>query len=67
MLSSLSNKKSFDACVIDFKLPDGSGLDIAEVIRLKWGATPIILISGYDPAAPILLKPSFTANGDRES
>ena len=44
-------QKAFDAYVIDFKLPDGSGLDIAEVIRLKWGATPIILISGYDPAA----------------
>jgi len=47
-------KKAFDAYVIDFKLPDGSGLDVAEVIRLKWGATPIILISGYDPAAVAL-------------
>jgi DNA-binding NtrC family response regulator len=44
-------EKAFDAYVIDFKLPDGSGLDVAERIRSKWGATPIILISGYDPAA----------------
>jgi DNA-binding NtrC family response regulator len=44
-------QKAFDAYVIDFKLPDGSGLDVAERIRSKWGATPIILISGYDPAA----------------
>jgi len=42
-------RKHFDAYVIDFKLPDGSGLDVAERIRSKWGATPIILISGYDP------------------
>ena len=47
-------EKAFDAYVIDFKLPDGSGLDIAERIRSKWGATPIILISGYDPAAVAL-------------
>jgi DNA-binding NtrC family response regulator len=47
-------QKAFDAYVVDFKLPDGSGLDIAEGIRLKWGATPIILISGYDPAAVAL-------------
>jgi DNA-binding NtrC family response regulator len=47
-------KKAFDAYVIDFKLPDGSGLDVAERIRSKWGAAPIILISGYDPAAVAL-------------
>jgi DNA-binding NtrC family response regulator len=47
-------QKAFDAYVIDFKLPDGSGLDVAERIRSKWGATPIILISGYDPAAVAL-------------
>jgi DNA-binding NtrC family response regulator len=47
-------RKAFDAYVIDFKLPDGSGLDVAERIRSKWGATPIILISGYDPAAVAL-------------
>src|ERR1700736_6068410 len=47
-------EKAFDAYVIDFKLPDGSGLDVAERIRSKWGATPIILISGYDPAAVAL-------------
>src|ERR1700676_4130886 len=47
-------KKAFDAYVIDFKLPDGSGLDVAQGIRSKWGATPIILMSGYDPAAVAL-------------
>jgi DNA-binding NtrC family response regulator len=38
----------FDAYVMDYTLQDGSGLDIAERIRSKWGAAPIILISGYD-------------------
>ena len=47
-------KKAFDVYVMDYKLPDGSGLDVAERIRSKWGATPIILISGYDPAAVAL-------------
>jgi two-component system response regulator HydG len=47
-------QKAFDAYVVDFKLPDGSGLDVAEGVRSKWGASPIILISGYDPAAVAL-------------
>ena len=47
-------QKAFDVYVLDYKLPDGSGLDVAERIRSKWGATPIILISGYDPSAVAL-------------
>jgi DNA-binding NtrC family response regulator len=45
------DQKSFDVYVMDYKLPDGSGLDVAERIRSKWGGAPIILISGYDPSA----------------
>ena len=41
-------QKPFDIYVMDYKLPDGSGLDVAERIRSKSGGTPIILISGYD-------------------
>jgi FixJ family two-component response regulator len=40
--------------VMDYKLPDGSGLDVAERIRSKWGAAPIIIISGYDASAVAL-------------
>jgi DNA-binding NtrC family response regulator len=47
-------QKSFDVYLLDYKLPNGSGLDVAERIRSKWGATPIILISGYDPSAVAL-------------
>jgi DNA-binding NtrC family response regulator len=47
-------QKAFGAYVIDFKLPDGSGLDVAERIQSKWGASPIVLMSGYDPSAVAL-------------
>jgi two-component system, NtrC family, response regulator HydG len=39
----------FDVYVMDFKLPDGTGLDVAERIRSKGSEAPIILISGYYP------------------
>src|ERR1700722_3253042 len=41
-------QKPFDAYVMDYKLPDGTGLDVAERIRSKGNEVPIILISGYD-------------------
>ena len=42
-------QKPFDVYVLDYKLPDGSGLDVAEWIRSKRDAAPIIFMSGYDP------------------
>ena len=44
-------EKPFDAYVLDYKLPDGSGLDVAERIRSKGSEAPIILISGYDASS----------------
>jgi DNA-binding NtrC family response regulator len=44
----------FDVYILDYKLLDGSGLDVAERIRSKRGAAPFILISGYDPSAVAL-------------
>ncbi len=44
-------QKPFDVYVMDYKLPDGTGLDLAERIRSKGSEAPIILISGYDPSA----------------
>jgi DNA-binding NtrC family response regulator len=46
--------KLFDVYVLDYKLPDGTGLDVADRIRSKGSKVPIILISGYDPSAVAL-------------
>jgi two-component system response regulator HydG len=59
---SVIEEKPFDLYVMDYKLPDGSGLDVAERIRLKWGAAPIILISGYDPSAVALRAERLSIN-----
>jgi two-component system, NtrC family, response regulator HydG len=48
------DQKPFDVYVMDYKLPDGTGLDVAERIRSKGSDAPIILISGYDPSAVAL-------------
>jgi DNA-binding NarL/FixJ family response regulator len=47
-------KKSLSMSMCWHKLQDGSGFDVAERIRSKWSASPIILISGYDPSAVAL-------------
>jgi len=47
-------KRLFDVYVMDYKLLDGTGLDVAERIRSKASNAPIILISGYDPSSVAL-------------
>jgi DNA-binding NtrC family response regulator len=44
-------QKAFDVYVMDYNLPDGSGLDVADRIRSKGSQAPIILISGYRSSA----------------
>jgi DNA-binding NtrC family response regulator len=51
---SAIEQKLFDVYVMDYKLPDGTGLDVAERIRSKKSDAPIILISGYDASAVAL-------------
>lgn len=41
----------FDVYVVDYHLTDGNGLDVAELIRSKGSAAPIILLSGSQPSA----------------
>jgi len=41
-------EKPFDAYLLDYRLQDGTGLDIAERLRSKGSSAPIILMSGYD-------------------
>src|ERR1700726_3105824 len=47
-------QKPFEVFVMDYKLPDGTGLDVAEQIRSKGSEAAIILISGYDPSSVAL-------------
>lgn len=42
--------QAIDVYVMDYRLPDGTGLDVAEQIRSKGSKAPIIIISGYDCA-----------------
>ena len=48
-------QKPFDLYLMDYKLPDGSGLDAARLVRSKWRDAPIIIMSGYEAKA-IALK-----------
>jgi DNA-binding NtrC family response regulator len=43
-------KRPFDAYLLDYRLHDGTGLQIAEKVRRKGSSAPIILISGYGAA-----------------
>jgi two-component system, NtrC family, response regulator HydG len=43
-------EEPFDLYVLDYKLRDGCGLDIADRVRSKGSQAPIILLSGYVPA-----------------
>ena len=40
-------ERSFDAYLLDYRLPDGTGLQVAEKVRQQGSNAPIILISGY--------------------
>jgi len=40
-------ERSFDAYLLDYRLADGTGLQVAEKVRQQGSNAPIILISGY--------------------
>jgi two-component system response regulator HydG len=40
-------ERSFDAYLLDYRLVDGTGLQVAEKVRQQGSNAPIILISGY--------------------
>jgi DNA-binding NtrC family response regulator len=40
-------ERSFDAYLLDYRLTDGTGLQVAEKVRQQGSNAPIILISGY--------------------
>jgi DNA-binding response OmpR family regulator/Flp pilus assembly protein TadD len=43
---TLTNEHTFDALVVDFDLPDISGIEFLKIIRAKGDATPVIIFTG---------------------
>lgn len=44
---ALLKKESFDLCLTDMHLPDGSGLDIVQHIQKNYPQTPVAVITAY--------------------
>jgi DNA-binding NtrC family response regulator len=44
---ALSAKEKFDAVILDLKIPDIDGLELAAAIRAEHKDVPIIIITGY--------------------
>lgn len=40
-------KESFDLCLTDMRLPDGSGLDLVQHIQQRYPQTPVAMITAY--------------------
>jgi DNA-binding NtrC family response regulator len=40
-------QRSFDAYLLDYRLPDGTGLQVAKMVRQQGSNAPVVLISGY--------------------
>jgi two-component system, OmpR family, response regulator len=45
---------SHDAIVLDFNLPDGSGLEVVEAIRGKGRSTPILMLTARDDKEDVI-------------
>lgn len=52
-----------DAVLIDVFLPDRDGFDLLHILRARWVALPVILISGRDHAAMETRARNSPANG----
>lgn len=45
----------YDAVLLDYVLPDGTGLEIAEAIRKQGGQVPILMVTGNDSTNDVVL------------
>ncbi|MCU0493528.1 MAG: response regulator [Chloroflexaceae bacterium] len=46
---ALIHQHRFEMALLDLKLPDGSGLDLAEYLRLHHPATAVLILTGSSP------------------
>lgn len=51
---SLLAAETFDAAMIDHRLADGTGLELARTLRARWPALRLVIVTGY-PDEPVLL------------
>ena len=52
--SELLSQRSFDLCLTDLRLPDGSGLDIVKLVQKNYSDTPIAVITAFgDPQTAV--------------
>ncbi len=42
----LCGERAFDLCLVDYQLPDGHGIDFAEMVKQKGRTVPCILVTG---------------------
>ncbi|MFO7727596.1 MAG: response regulator [Desulfonatronovibrio sp.] len=46
----IMSRQSFEAVVLDFKMPYLSGLEVLKEIRKNWPETPVIMLTGHASA-----------------
>lgn len=59
-LAKLDSGTPYEVLVSDFRLPDGTGADLARIARETRPGMPVLLMSGYDidiPDVEFILKP----------
>lgn len=46
----IMSRESFEAVVLDFKMPSLSGLEVLREIKKNWPETPVIMLTGHASA-----------------
>ena len=57
------DKKTYDLLLLDISLPDQSGLDVLQVIKKKWTATYVLMLSMHPQEQYAIRALSYGASG----